>query len=583
MQYRILGPLVVASQDRQLPLGPLKDRTVLGVLLLHANEVVPRQRLIDELWGESPPPTAVKAVNGYVWQLRKALGGNGSCPIATRQPGYLIEVEDGELDAQQFSVLTAEARARASATEFEEASAIYSEALSLWRGRALSGIELESVGRHELERLDEERIVALMDRTDCDLALGRHDDLVGELDVLVAQHPLRERLYAQQMLALYRSGRQADALRAYHRARTSLVDELALEPGPALQRLERGILNHDPSLQTPAGTAHRNGVETPAAPDARDEQRRPRKTRRVVIGLALGLALAAGLVAAGLAGRDAKQVALTTTGSAVLVVDPGTGDVDARIPLSRRPIASASGDQSLWLAGADGTVTRVAALGSPKEETVQIGGAIGGIAFGDRSVWVSSQEQGSIVRLDPATLKVVDRIAVGNGPTAVVFGAGAAWVANQTDGTVSRVDSVRDVVTKTIPVGATPHALAFGAGSLWVADEQLGSVTRIDARTTLPVALIDVGPAPGSIAFGHGSLWVGDMQGGGVSRIDPRTDRVVSTTAVGASVDTLGVLPRDVWVGTGASGTLTRLDPRDGRIGKPLQIVGAAVGVVQLG
>src|SRR3954453_474622 len=334
MQYRILGPLDVASQDRQLPLGPLKDRTVLGVLLLHANEVVPRQRLIDELWGESPPPTAVKAVNGYVWQLRKALGGNGSCPIVTRQPGYLIEVESGELDAQQFSVLTGEARARASAADFEEASALYSEALSLWRGRALSGIELESLGRHELERLPRERVFPLMGRIACDLALGRHDDLVGELDVLVAEHRLRERLYAQQMLALYRSGRQADALRAYQQARTSLVDELALEPGPALPRLGGGILNHDPSLQTPAGTAHRNGLETHAASDAPEKQRRPHRTRRVVIGLALGLALAAGLLAAVLAGRDAKQVALTTTGSAVLVLDPGTGGVDARIPLS---------------------------------------------------------------------------------------------------------------------------------------------------------------------------------------------------------------------------------------------------------
>src|SRR3954454_2099625 len=141
MEYRILGPLVVVSEARQLPLGPLKDRTVLGVLLLHANEVVPRQRLIDELWGESPPPTAVKAVNGYVWQLRKALGGNGSCPIATRQPGYLIEVKQGELDAQRFSTLNGEARARASAAEFEDSSAFYSACLSVWRGRSLCGME----------------------------------------------------------------------------------------------------------------------------------------------------------------------------------------------------------------------------------------------------------------------------------------------------------------------------------------------------------------------------------------------------------------------------------------------------------
>ena len=261
----------VFFEGRELPLGPLKDRTVLGVLLLHANEVVPRQRLIDELWGEAPPPTAIKAVNGYVSQLRKALGGNGAGPIATRPPGYLIEVAADKLDVSRFAALTVDARAQANATAFEAASTIYAEALSLWRGRTLSGIELESVDRHEIERLDEARVVTLMDRIDCDLALGRQDDLVGELEVLVAQHPLRERLHAQRILALYRSGRQAEALRAYQRARAVLVEELGLEPSPALQRLERGILNHDASLQTPAGTAHRNGarataVTPPSAP-----------------------------------------------------------------------------------------------------------------------------------------------------------------------------------------------------------------------------------------------------------------------------------------------------------------------------
>ncbi len=163
-------------------------------------------------------------------------------------------------------MLTSEARARANAAAFGEAATIYAEALSLWRGRALSGIELESVGRHELEQLEEGRITALMDRIDCELALGRHDDLVGELEVLLAEHPLRERLYAQQMLALYRSGRQADALRVYQRARAVLVEELGLEPSPGLQRLERGILNHDPSLQTPSGTAHRNGHRVSSRP-----------------------------------------------------------------------------------------------------------------------------------------------------------------------------------------------------------------------------------------------------------------------------------------------------------------------------
>ncbi len=224
--------MAVFFEGRELPLGPLKDRTVLGVLLLHANEVVPRQRLIDELWGEALPPTAIKAVNGYVSQLRKALGGNGAGPIATRPPGYLIEVAADKLDVSRFAALTVDARAQANATAFEAASTIYAEALSLWRGRTLSGIELESVDRHEIERLDEARVVTLMDRIDCDLALGRQDDLVGELEVLVAQHPLRERLHAQRILALYRSGREAEALRAYQRARAVLVEELGLEAEP---------------------------------------------------------------------------------------------------------------------------------------------------------------------------------------------------------------------------------------------------------------------------------------------------------------------------------------------------------------
>ena len=446
MQYRILGPLVVLSEDRQLALGALKDRTVLGVLLLHANEVVPRQRLIEELWGESPPPTAVKAVNGYVFQLRKTLGGNGAAPIVTRPPGYMIEVGRGELDAEQFSVLTSEARARANAAAFGEAAAIYAEALSLWRGRALSGIELESVGRHELEQLDEGRITALMDRIDCELALGCHDDLVGQLEVLLAEHPLRERLYAQQMLALYRSGRQADALRVYQRARAVLVEELGLEPSPGLQRLERGILNHDPSLQTPSGTAHRNGIAFPAASDASEAKTRPRRKRRLVLLGGLALVSVAGLVTVALVGRGSPpSVTVTGDGGAVLVVDSKSGDVEPEIALPRRPTATASDGERLWLVASDGTLT-LATQGSPTIET-HIGGALGGVAVGDGSVWATDQDAGRVIRVDPGSLKVVDRIRVGNGPSAIAFGAGAIWVVNRTDGTVSRIDSSRDKVS----------------------------------------------------------------------------------------------------------------------------------------
>src|SRR6184192_3415592 len=260
MEYRILGPLDVVDEGEPVALGRLKERLVLAVLLLHANEFVSRERLIDELWGESPPPTARKAVNVYVSQLRKALTRNGRDPIATADGGYRFGVEPGELDSTRMEHLLATARERAAAAELETAAELLREALALWRGPALAGLLLESHGRDEIAQLDELRLTALMDRIDCDLALGRHEDVLGELHVLVGEQPLRERLRAQQMLALYRADRQAEALEAYGEARRTLVDDLGIEPSEALQRLQQAVLRHDPSLETPEGTAAVNGL-----------------------------------------------------------------------------------------------------------------------------------------------------------------------------------------------------------------------------------------------------------------------------------------------------------------------------------
>src|SRR5262249_8052287 len=185
--------------------GRLKERLVLAVLLLHANDFVSRERLIDELWGDSPPPTARKAVNVYVSQLRKALTRNGVDPIATEDGGYRIGVGADGLDASQLRQLLAGAHERAAASAPEAAAELLRQALALWRGPTLAGLLLESHGRGEVAQLDELRVTALMDRIDCDLALGRHEEVLGELHVLVEEHPLRERLRAQLMLALYRA------------------------------------------------------------------------------------------------------------------------------------------------------------------------------------------------------------------------------------------------------------------------------------------------------------------------------------------------------------------------------------------
>ena len=264
MEYRILGPLELVDGGEPVPLGRVKERLVLAVLLLHANEVVSRERLIDELWGESPPPTARKAVNVYVSQLRKALTRNGRDPIATVGGGYRIAVGADELDAAQLRQLLAGAREHAATGEPEAAAELLRKALALWRGSTLTGLLLESHGRDEVAQLDELRLTALMDRIDFDLALGRHEEVLGELHVLIGEYPLRERLRAQLMLALYRADRQADALDAYRQAREVLLEELGIDPSPALQRLQKGILAQDPALELPGGVAVPNRFARPA-------------------------------------------------------------------------------------------------------------------------------------------------------------------------------------------------------------------------------------------------------------------------------------------------------------------------------
>src|SRR5437764_11132091 len=297
MEFRILGPLEVLEDGRPLALGRLKERIVLAVLLLHANEFVSRERLIDELWGTSPPATARKAVNVYISKLRQTLTRNGHDPITTAEGGYRLGVDPDLLDAERLRSLIAQARSCIADGDSDPAAQLLQEALALWRGPTLAGIPLESFGRDEVAQLDELRLAALMDRIDCDLALGRHEQVLGELNLLVREHPLRERLRAQQMLALYRADRQADALDVYAEARQTLVDDLGIEPCEALQRLQQAILRHDPSLETPEGTAAVNGLPpstaaptpTPTAGVVEDRaprrRFRPRRLQLAVAGL----------------------------------------------------------------------------------------------------------------------------------------------------------------------------------------------------------------------------------------------------------------------------------------------------------
>jgi DNA-binding SARP family transcriptional activator len=246
MEFGLLGPLEALKDGQPIGLGGGKQRTLLAVLLLHANQAVSSDRLIDELWGESPPATAAKIVQVYVSRLRKELG---DARLVTRAPGYLLRAQPHELDLGRFERLVAEARRADALTAAEKLR----EALALWRGPPLADLAYEPFARPELVRLDELRWAALELRIDADLACGRAAELVSELEGLIAAHPLRERLRAQLMLALYRSSRQAEALDAYRRARRELADGLGLEPSEELRRLEQAILRQDPELDPPPG------------------------------------------------------------------------------------------------------------------------------------------------------------------------------------------------------------------------------------------------------------------------------------------------------------------------------------------
>jgi DNA-binding SARP family transcriptional activator len=252
-EFRILGPLEVAVDDQPIALGGQKQRALLALLLLDAGRVVSTDRLVNALWGEDPPRTAVTSLQNFVSQLRKLLGPES---VETKAPGYRLHVRAEELDLDRFRTLVEGAKTRPA----DERSSRLREALALWRGSALADFAFEAWATNEIGRLEELRLATIEDRLDAELESGLDADLVGELEALVVEHPLRERLRAQLMLALYRSGRQAEALSAYQEARRVLVDELGIDPGPTLQQLYRAILRQESGLdavpQAPAPEDH---------------------------------------------------------------------------------------------------------------------------------------------------------------------------------------------------------------------------------------------------------------------------------------------------------------------------------------
>jgi DNA-binding SARP family transcriptional activator len=245
MEFRILGPLDVRDGDQAVELAGGRQRALLALLVLNRNETVSTDRIVEELWGEQSPQTAPKVIQNHVSQLRRGLGDG---LLVTEGSGYKLRLEPGSLDVDRFEELLADGRNALERGDAESAADLLRQALALWRGTPLADVSFEPFAQAEIARLEERRLVALEERIEADLALGRHDDLVGELEALIVKNPLRERLRGQLMLALYRSGRQSEALAAYQDARGKLVEELGIEPGRHLRDLQQSVLNQEPKL-----------------------------------------------------------------------------------------------------------------------------------------------------------------------------------------------------------------------------------------------------------------------------------------------------------------------------------------------
>lgn len=608
MEFRLLGPFDVVVNGRSVGLGGSKQRALLAILAINANEVVPADRLIEQLWPGHVPESAPNTLQGYVSRLRKVLcpqDSNGVPPtIAFRAPGYVLTASLEQIDARRFERLLGEAEAQAASGDAERAARALREALALWRGGALADFTYEEFARPEIARLEELRLKAVEERIDADLVCGRHSALVPELEALVVEHPLRERLRAQLMLALYRSGRQHQALAAYGDARRVMQEQLGIEPTRALSELERSILRQDRVL------------DPPAAPRllVRGVRGRPRLAVAMV-GI-VGVAAALAVFSLWRQGDVARAVPVAN--NSVAVIDPRTDRVVDDIVTGDYPGPLAADDRYVWVGNiGDNTMMAIDtqtrkpgfatavqqpldlavtgsrlwvangtsfASGSPSGGgTIECRGCRPGttlrvkigppdressspatVASDGRSLWAADGPSRTVYRVNSENGRILHSVA-GIDAGAIAVADGAAWTAEPRRGDVVRIDATGRIVAR-IRVPGEAIRVAADATAVWVAIRHpqgavwhaRSALWRIDAKTNKRIAVVSVPATARRVVTGAGYVWVtsgtyqgepGVPAGGGVvSKIDPRTNRVVSTIKLGFRPDGVVVASGLVWV-----------------------------------
>jgi YVTN family beta-propeller protein len=560
MDIRLLGPIEASLDDGPAPLGPRQQRAVLAMLALELNRTVSTDRLIEGVWGERAPRSAPKLVQLYVSQLRKLLGDHAE--IVTRGRGYELRLAVDRVDVARFEGLVADATQGNGS-----ASALAREALGLWRGAALADVADQPFAAAEIRRLDELRLRATELAIEGDLAAGRHREVIGELEALVTAHPLSERLHAQRMLALYRCGRQAEALAAYRHARRVLVDEIGVEPGPELRRLHEAVLRQD--------GAALDLLPAPAPPSAAAEHRPPPAAVRMpgtrVIVVVAALVVLGGLAIFAVSRFTRPERLAGIEENAVGRIDPATGRITAQYGVGREPSALAAGGGSMWdIDALDCTVSRVDPHGN-RIVTIPAGDDPAGLAFANGSLWVTDGQRGVVSRISPTTDRVLGQTAVGNAPGAIAAGFGALWIVSTVDPAVTRLD-LASGAKQTIDLPSVPTAIATGAGAVWVTSEEGGNVFRIEPRSRAVLTPIPVGHGPIGVAVGAGAVWVANRQDATVSRIDPATDAVTNKMPVGREPSAIAAGEGGVWVADSADATVTRIDPATRRPAAPIKV-----------
>jgi YVTN family beta-propeller protein len=453
----------------------------------------------------------------------------------------------------------------------------------------LADLEFEPFARVDVERLQDLRLVATENRVEAELALGRHAMLVPELEGLVAEYPLRERLRGQLMLAMYRCGRQAEALETYRVGRSLLSEELALEPGPALRQLEQSILRQEAALDLSGGgegtlaTAIREApAQAPVqvGPGEADGRPPPTGRRHRLLPLA-AIALAGALVVAGVvllaAGGSSPP---TASANSVGGIDTSANALSSVVPVGGPPGGVAVGDGAVWETDtANDQLLEISRAGRVIER-VPVGRGPTGVATGGGEVWVVNQLDRTISEINPGALRQVASFAVGNGASAIAFGDGSAWVTNAIDDTVSRIDPGTGRVV-TIPLAGEPGGIAVGTSRVWVASASTGQLLMIDPRTDQVTQQVSLGGSPSGVAVGDGSVWVANTSDSTVSRFQPATGSV-STFNVGRTPIGVAYGSGAAWAADSLDGTVARIDPKSGSV-RRIHVGGAPTAIAVSG